>query len=146
MKSRSPFVLAAWKLLNDLSELGIRLAQWTNFRWSTEYSKSTPILRVFIPRARTRPLVMGLLRTSWVKLNRLRTGVGRFHSAMHKGSLARTLNCKCGTNRKPRYFIEQTAVHAILACPIHRAPREVACLTVLDDDTRCGLDITTASI
>ena len=31
--------------------LGIRVAQWTNYRWITEYSKSTSIFCVFIPRA-----------------------------------------------------------------------------------------------
>ena len=31
---------------------------------------------------------------------------------------------------------EQTADNVISACPIHRAPREMAGLTVLDDDTQ----------
>ena len=31
LKSRRPFVPAARKLLNDLSKLGIRAAQWTNY-------------------------------------------------------------------------------------------------------------------
>ena len=41
LKSRRPFVRASRKLLNDLSELGIRLAQWTKYKWSAEYSSST---------------------------------------------------------------------------------------------------------
>ena len=32
LKSRRPFVPAARKLLNDLSKLDIRAAQWTNYR------------------------------------------------------------------------------------------------------------------
>ena len=35
LKSRRPFVPAARKLLNNLSELGIRAAQWTNLGWDT---------------------------------------------------------------------------------------------------------------
>ena len=34
LKSRRPFAPASWKLLNDLSKLGIRAAQRTNYRWS----------------------------------------------------------------------------------------------------------------
>ena len=47
---------------------------------------------------------MGLPRPSWVRLNRLRTGVGRFQSSMHKCGLAPTSNCECGA-------VEQTADH-----------------------------------
>ena len=56
LKSRRPFVPAARKLLQDLTELDIRAAQWTVFKWSTEYSECSPDLRAFIPRASTRPM------------------------------------------------------------------------------------------
>ena len=75
----------------------------------------------------------------WFKLNRLRTGVGRFHSSMHKWGLAPSPNCECGTS-------EQTADHVLTACPIHRAPHGARGLTVLDDETRCWLNDITASI
>ena len=139
LKSRRPFVPAARRLLRDLSELDIRAAQWTDYKWSTEYSTSTSELRAFIPRTTTRPMGMGLPRPSWVRLNRLRTGVGRFQSSMHKWGLAPTSNCECGA-------AEQTADHIILTCPTHRAPTGIHGLTVLDDDTRCWLNAITASI
>ena len=139
LKSRRPFVPATRKLLQDLTELGIRAAQWTDFKWSTEYSKCSPDLRVFIPKASTRPMGMGLPRSSWVRLNRLRAGVGRFQSFMHKWGLAPTSNCECGA-------AEQTAEHIILTCPVHRAPTGICGLTVLDVDTRCWLSTITASI
>ena len=82
---------------------------------------------------------MGLPRKSWVKFNRLRTGVRRLHSSMYKWDLAPSSNSECGA-------IEQTADHVISACSIRRASRRVASLTVLDDDTRCWLNTTTASI
>ena len=139
MKSRRPFMHAARKQLNNLSKLGIRAVQWTNRRWSAEYSKPTSIFHVFIPRTSSKPLGMGFPRTSWVILDRLRTGVERFYLSMYKWGLAPSPNCKSGATN-------QTADHVISTCPIHREPRGVADLTVLDDDTRCWLNTTTASI
>ena len=139
LKSRRPFVLAARKLLQDLTELDVRSAQWTDFKWNTEYSECSPDLCAFISRVSTRPMGMGLPRSSWVRLNRLLAGVGCFQSFMHKWGLASTSNCGCGA-------AEQTAEHIILICPVHRAPTGIRGLTVLDVDTRCWLSIITASI
>ena len=75
---------------------------------------------------------MGLPRAGWVKLNRLRTGVGRFHSSMYKSGLAPSPNCECGAS-------EQTADHVLTACPIHQAPHGARGLTVLDDELDAGL-------
>ena len=86
-----------------------------------------------------KPVGMGLHRAAWVKLNRPRTGVGRFHSSMHKWGLAPSPNCECGA-------FEQTADHVLTACPIHRAPHGARGRTVLDDETRCCLNNTTASV
>ena len=88
------------------------------------------ITNVMLPGSRTgaRPVGMGLPRAAWVKLNRLRTGVGRFHSSIHKWGLAPLPNCECGAS-------EQTAGHVLTACPIHRAPHGARGLTVLDDET-----------
>ena len=135
LKSRRPFVPAARKLLLDLTELDIRAAQWTDFKWSTEYSECSSDLRAFIPRTSTRPMGMGMPRSSWVRLNRLRAGVGCFQSFMRKWGLAPTSNCECGA-----------AEHIILTCPVHRAPTGIRGLTVLDVDTRCWLSTITASI
>ena len=139
LKSKRPFVSAARKLLQDLSELDIRAAQWTDFKWSTEYSECSSDLRAFISRTSTRPMGMGLPRSSWVWLNRLRAGAGCFQSFMHKWGLAPTSNCECGA-------VEQTAEHIILTCPVHRVPTGIRRLTVLDVDTRCWLSTITARI
>ena len=82
---------------------------------------------------------MGLPRAAWVKLNRQWTGVGRFHSSMHKWDLAPSPNCECGAS-------EQNADHILTACSIRRVPHGARGLTVLDDETRCWLNNTTASI
>ena len=102
------------KLLHNLSELGIGAAQRTNLAWDTDYSKSTPSLCVYIPKVSTRPIGMSLTRTAWVKLSRLRTGVGRFGSSMHQWGFGSSAKCECGAS-------EQTADYIILPCPTHRA-------------------------
>ena len=138
LRSRRPFVPAARNFLDNLARLGIRASEWTNHKWKTEYCENAFRLRAFVPRTGARSVGMGLPRTTWVKLNRLRTGVGRFHSSMHKWGLAPSPNCECGAS-------EQTADHVLTACPIHREPYGARGLTVLDDETRYWLNNTTAS-
>ena len=139
LRSRCPFVSAAWNLLDNLARLGIRASEWTNHKWKTEYCKNAFRLRAFVPGTGARPVGMGLPRAAWVKLNRLRTGVGRFHSSMYKWGLAPSPNCECGASK-------QTADPVLTACPIHRAPYGARGLTVLDDETRYWLNNITSSI
>ena len=139
LRSRRPFVPAARNLLDNLARLGIRASEWTNHKWNAEYCENASRLRAFVPETSARPVGMGLPRAAWVRLNRLRTGVGRFHSSMHKWGLAPSPNWECGAS-------EQTADHVLTACPIHRAPHGARGLTVLDDESRCWLNDITASI
>ena len=139
LRSRRPFVPGARNLLDNLARLGIRASEWTNHKWKTEYCENASRLRAFVPETGARPVGMGLPRAAWVKLNRLRTGVGRFHSSMHKWGLASSPNCECGAS-------EQIADHVLTVCPIHRAPHGARGLTVLNDETRCWLNDITASI
>ena len=94
LRSRCLFVPAARNLLDKHARLGIRASEWTNHKWKTEYCKNASRLCAFMPRTGARPVGMGLPRAAWVKLNCLRTGVGRFHSSMHKWGLAPSLNCE----------------------------------------------------
>ena len=128
LRSRRPFVPAARNLLDNLARLGIRASEWTNYKWNAEYCENASRLCAFVPRTGARPVGMGLPRAAWVKLNRLRTGVGRFHSSMHKWGLAPSPNCECGAS-------EQTADHVLTACSTHRAPQGARGLTFLDDET-----------
>ena len=84
LRSRCPFVPDAQNLLDNLSRLGICPSEWTNYKWKTEYCENASRLRAFVPETGVRPVGMGLPQAAWVKLNRLQTGVGRFHSSMHK--------------------------------------------------------------
>ena len=99
---RRPFVPAARNLLDNLARLGIRASEWTNHKWKTEYCENASRLRAFVPETGARPVGMGLPRAAWVKLNRLRTGVRRFHSSMHKWGLAPSPSCECGALSKPQ--------------------------------------------
>ena len=84
LKSRRPFVPAARNLLDNPAKISIRAPEWTNHKWKREYCKNASRLRAFVPGTGARLVGMGLPRAAWVKLNRLRTGVGRFHLSMHK--------------------------------------------------------------
>ena len=139
LRSRRPFVPGARNLLDNLARLGIRASKWTNHKWNVEYCENAFELRAFVPRTGARPVGMHLPRAAWAKLNRLRTGVGRFYSSMHKWGLAPSPNCECGAS-------EQTADHVLTACSIHRAPHGARCLTLLEDETPCWLNNITAII
>ena len=115
------------------------MKQWTKHKWSEDDLESTSRVCAFIPRVSSRPLGTSLPRTFWVRLNHLRTGVGRFHLSMYKWGLAPSPNWECGAT-------EQTADDVISSCLIHHVPRGKRGLQVLDDTTRCWLNTTTASI
>ena len=102
LRSRRPFVPAARNLLNNPAGLGICASNWTNHKWNAKYCENTFRLCVFITRSSARPVGMSLPQTAWVKLNRLRTGVERFHSSMHKWGLAPSPNCECGASKHAR--------------------------------------------
>ena len=139
LRSRRPFVPAVQNLLDNLAGFGIVASQWTNHKWNVEHCENFSRLRVFILRTRARSVGMSLSRKAWVRLNCLRTDFGRFHSSMHKWSLAPSLNFECGAS-------EQTEDHVVIAYPIHGATHGTRGLTVLDDETQCGLNNITASI
>ena len=139
LRSRRPFVPAARNLLDNLARLGIRASEWTNHKWNVEYWVNASRLRAFVLGTVARLVGMGLPQAACVKLNRLRTGVGQFHSSMHKWGLAPSPNCECAAS-------EQTADHVLTACPIHQAPHGARGLTILDDETQCWLNNTTANI
>ena len=106
LRSSRPFVPAARNLLDNLASLGMHASEWINHKWNAEYCENASRLRVCVPGTGARPVGMDLHRAAWVKLNRLRAGVGQFHLSMHKWGLAPSLNCECGAS-------EQTADHAL---------------------------------
>ena len=139
LRSRRPFVPAARNLLDNLARLGIHASEWKNHKRKTEYCENASRPRAFVPKTGARPVGMALPLAAWVKLNRLRTGVGQFHSSMHKWGLAPSPNCECGAceaNRRP----------CTNSVPYTSGTTWSRDLTVLDDETRCWLNDITASI
>ena len=76
LRSRCPFVPAAWNLLDNLARLGIHASEWTNHKWKTEYCENASRLYAFVLETGARSVGMGLPQAAWVKLNCLQTGVG----------------------------------------------------------------------
>jgi len=64
------------------------------------------------------------LGPAWPPPHRCRT----FRSCLYKWGMASSVACECGAE-------EQTVDHVVLQCLIHRLPRGLHGLTVLDDET-----------
>ena len=126
LKSRHSFVPAARLLLEQADTLGTSAAHWADHHWNAEWKKNPTRLRTFITDAESLPTGVSLPRMAWVQLNRLRTGVGRFCSLMHKWGVAPSPACDCCTD-------DQTAEHVITDCPIYRAPSGAQGLRDLDE-------------
>jgi len=127
LKSRHPFVPAAQHLISLSDNNNIRGAQLADYQWNAEWTDSPTRLRIFIPDTGTHPPRMVFARRAWVRLNRLRTGVGRFRSCLYKWGMASAAACECDAE-------EQTVDHVVLQCPIHRPPHGQHGLTVLDNE------------
>jgi len=112
LKSRHVFVPAALELLKDLDKSNTTAAFWADYKWHME---------------------------CWVRLNRLRTGVGLFRSTMHKWGLVPSSNCRCGVE-------EQTADHILASCPLYHLLIDTLGLAALDDNTVNWLQTTTFCI
>jgi len=94
---------------------------------NAEWAANPTRLRIFIPCTHSG---MTLPKRAWVRLNRLRTGVGRFRSCLYKWGMASSAVCECGAE-------ELTVDHVVLQCPIHRPPHGLYGLTA-------GLDLADA--
>ena len=128
LKSRHTFVPAAQQLISFSDNNNIRAAQWADHQWNAECLDNTTRLRTLIPHIGTHPPGMTLPRRAWVRLNRLRTGVGRFRSCLYKWDMASFAPVSAGAE-------EQIVDDVFIRCPIHRPPHGLHGLTVLDDET-----------
>ena len=86
-----------------------------DYKWSMEWQENSSRLHGYISEVSTSPPGVRLPRSAWVKLNRLRTGIGLFCSIKYKWGMASSSACECGAE-------EQTADHVITSCPIYRHP------------------------
>ena len=97
-----------WTTLPDLASAVVN-GQITNGKRRRSTVKMLPGSVLLCPRPVLSQGGMGLPRAAWVKLNRLRTGVGQFHSSMHKWGFAPSPHCECGAS-------EETADHVLKVC------------------------------
>ena len=126
LKSRHPFVPAALALLNDFVQSGVSVTRWADNRWNMEWRETSSRLHAFITDVSSMPSGMTFPRAAWVRLNRLRTGVGLFRSTMHKWGMASTAACECGAE-------EQTAEHIMTSCPLYCHPNGASALSTVDE-------------
>ena len=128
VKSRHPFVLAFKKLLSNLNQLDIRAADWAEHSWSSEWNNFNARLHHFICNIDTPPPGIHLPRRTWLRLNHLRTGVGRFSSSLFNLGKVPPAACDCGAE-------DQTAEHILAHRPMFSPPHGITGLVYLDDDT-----------
>jgi len=86
LKSRHTFLPVTQHLISLSDKNNIRAAHWVDHQWNGEWTDSTTRLRTYISDTDTHPLWATLPRTSWVQLNFLLTGVGRFLPCLYKWS------------------------------------------------------------
>jgi len=89
------FVPAAQQLIRSYDDNNGIVAMWTDHRWNSEWLENTTRLRTFIPDIGTHTPRLALPRIVRVRSNRLRTGVGRFRSCLHKWGMAPSAACEC---------------------------------------------------
>ena len=91
LKSRHPFVTAAQQLISFSDNTNLWVAQWADHQWNAEWADNPIRLRTSVPDTGTHTPGMTLSRRAWVRLNRLRTGVGRFRSCLYKWGMGCSL-------------------------------------------------------
>jgi len=95
-------------------------------QWKVEWLDNLARPRTFIPNISPSSL-NDLARTVWVYLNHLSTGVGQFHSCLHKWDMASSTAYYYGAEE------HKNIDPVVLQCPIHRPPHGLHSLMVLDD-------------
>ena len=81
LKSRHVFATTAQQLTSS-SDNNIRAALWEDYRWNTDWLDNTSY---FHSRLQHPPLWKKLPKPAWVRIDRLRSGVGCFSSAWKIG-------------------------------------------------------------
>ena len=138
LKSRRPLTHHAHQLVSSVPSQET-VKHWTQTRWAESWASTTTRLHRYMPTPSNSGQGVGLSRRAWTRLNRLRTGVGRFGANMLRWGLSTSDCCDCGA--------EQTAEHITSGrCPIYRPPDGIQGLIELDVMTRtwlenCALDV-----
>ena len=102
LKSRRPLSNHAHQLVSSVPPQET-VNHWTQARWAESWASTTTRVYKSMPTPSNSGQGVGLSRRAWIRLNRLRTGVGRFGANMLRWGLSTSDCCDCGA--------EQTADH-----------------------------------
>ena len=112
LRSRKPFIRLAQTFINENQGASRRV--WLSNKWKEQQPAGR--LTDMLPLT-THPPGCDLPRKEWCRLNRLRTGVGRFKACLHLWNLSDTDRCDCGE--------VQTADHLVDHCTTHQCSRQI---------------------
>ena len=127
LKSRMPFSQQVVELTETMQPDQI-VKDWIAKEWKAQWHKTTSPLKRFIQDPTATIPGCNLPRSAWSKLNRLRSGVGRFNANLYRWGLAESPACDCGSE-------EQSADHVITDCPLYGSPSGIPGLTEMDEAT-----------
>ena len=85
---------------------------WAEGTWTIRWDTTHCILREFTHTPSSKPICHDLTRHSLVRLDRVRTGYGRFKYNMNLMGLSPSASCECRA-------ASQTAHHIASECPLH---------------------------
>ena len=124
LKSRKPACKTALELINNQFN--------HNDTWRNEWSSSMPhgIMKITDPALKLNGF--NLPRHAWCRLNRVRCGVGRTASALHKWGWIDSPFCDCAD-------IPQSMEHIVLDCPLRAFPGNVEDLNSATPEAICWL-------
>ena len=122
LPSRKPLIRRLWE--QSQQQIVVPAETWALNTWQDRWNRSQSQLNQFVPQVSTKPTGCDLRRPQWVKLNRLRSGHGRYNSFLHRIGLAPSPNCTCGE--------PETAEH-VLRCRVVDIQGN---MTTVDDNFR----------
>ena len=114
LQSRHPFSEHAKQLTSDAH--GKTNRAWAEGTWETRWDTTRCRLRTFIQTPSNKPIGHDLAQHSLVRLNRIRTGYGRFNANMNKMGLSPSVSCGA---------TDQTAQHIASECPLHHCKEDL---------------------
>ena len=94
LKSRRPLTHHAHQLVSSVPSQET-VKHWTQTRWAESWASTTTRLHKYMPTPSNSIQGVGLSRRAWTRLNRLRTGVGRFGANMLLWGLSTSDCCDC---------------------------------------------------
>ena len=94
LQSCHPFSEHAKQLTSDAH--GKTNRAWAEGTWATRWDTTCCRLRTFIQTPSNKPIGHDLARYSFVRLNCIRTGYGRFNANMNQMGLSPSASCECG--------------------------------------------------